>query len=284
MNNKDPPLPVVLPIRPPDNRIDANEGLHPHLPPQPCVIVLYGAYKSGKSVLLANFIQSDMFFRNRMDKVVLISPTASNDDTYAHLVDDDDVDIIDSYSDDWLDEYLKFQYDTPKEERSSVMMIFDDALQYLKKTSTATLLATKFRHYLGGSQSGGYLIYVSQHFKGLPPVIRGNSGCICVMRIQNVKILKDMDEEIGGFLNGQFMKLYVYAVLNEPYSFMSINMRENPVVVYRKFEQPIYAGRWLVPEPSEVDVNNLLINPSDNMSNDNIEISASKEKPKKTKL
>ena len=249
-------LPIVLPVKPPDNDIDVNEGLHPHLPKQPTVITIYGAFKAGKSVLLANMIENDDFFRGRMDKVVLISPTAMNDDTFRHIVEDDDVEIVSDYSDEYLQALLDFQMETPKEDRSRIMLIFDDALQYIKprgKGSGATHLATKFRHY-----NIGYLVYVSQYYKALPPMIRGNTGCIVVMKIPNTKTIRDMADELDGFLNGNFMKLYVYTIYDQPYSFMSINLRENPPIVYNRFETPIYQGKWLIEEPPDVDVNNLL--------------------------
>lgn len=263
--------PIVLPVKPPDNEIDVNEGLHPHLPKQPTVITIYGAFKAGKSVLLANMIENDDFFRNRMDKVVLISPTALNDDTYRHIVDDDDVEIVSDYSDEYLQALLDFQLETPKEDRARIMLIFDDALQYIKprgRGSGAAHLATKFRHY-----NIGYLVYVSQYYKALPPMIRGNTGCIIVMKIPNTKTIKDMAEELDGFLNGNFMKLYVYCIYDQPYSFMSMNLRENPPIVYNRFETPVYQGKWLIDEPPDVDINNLL------RSNDELITEHPPEKP-----
>ena len=249
--------PIVLPVKPPENDIDVNENLHENLPKQPTVITIYGAFKAGKSVLLANMIENDDFFRGRMDKVVLISPTALNDDTYRHIVEDDDVEIISDYSDEYLQALLDFQMETPKEDRSRIMLIFDDALQYIKprgKGSTASHLATKFRHY-----NIGYLVYVSQYYKALPPMIRGNTGCIVVMKIPNIKTLKDMADELDGFLNNNFMKLYAYCIYDQPYSFMSINMRDyNPPMVFNRFETPIYQGSWLIDEPENVDLSNLL--------------------------
>jgi hypothetical protein len=172
------------------------------------------------------------------------------------LVEDEKIDVVNEYSDDYLNALLEFQLEQPKEYRDRIMLIADDALQYIKprgKNSGLTHLATKFRHY-----NIGLFIVVSQYYKALPPMIRSNSGSIIVMRIPNTKVLKDMAEELDGFLNGNFMKLYVKAVLSEPYSFMHIDMRENPPIAYERFERPLYRGRWLVDEPADVDINNLL--------------------------
>jgi hypothetical protein len=249
-------VPKVLQVKPPDNEKDHNEGLHPYLPQQPNLITIYGAWRSGKSNLLVNLIQNPDFLRGRMDRIVLFSPTALNDNSMRFLVEDDNIDVISEYSDDYLKALLEFQLEQPKEYRDKLMLIADDALDYIKRTgknSGLTYLATKFRHY-----NIGYYIIVSQYYKALPPMIRSNAGSIIFMKIPNTKTLKDASEELDGFLNGNFMKLYVYCIYNEPYSFMYINMRENPPTVFLRFEKPIYAGRWLVEEPPDVDVDNLL--------------------------
>lgn len=271
-------FPKVLPVRPPEDKLDCNEGLHPHLPHAPCVVCIYGSYRSGKSNLIMQFLANPDFMRSRMDKVVLISPTALNDDTFRHVVDDDDVEIISEYSDDWLNAFLQFQMETPREERSSVMMIADDALQYIKprgRGSALTNLCTKFRHYLGGKDRGGYLMYVSQHFKGLPPVIRCNTGYMIIMKIPNIQVLKDMAFELDGFLNGNFITLYSYCIYDEPYSFLSIDMRENPPICYLRFEKPIFQGRFLIPEPPKADINTIM-QPKDelksNLNTENVDL------------
>ena len=61
-------LPVVLPVID-ENEDEENTTLHPNLPKFPACICIYANYRSGKSVLLVNYLLNTHFYRNRFDRI-----------------------------------------------------------------------------------------------------------------------------------------------------------------------------------------------------------------------
>lgn len=227
--------PVVLPIKPADP--DDLEGrIHPNLPQPPSLICIYASFRSGKSVLVNNMILSPLFLRGLLDRWYIFSPTAKNDDSCRFLLDEEGVEIIDEYSDEYLQAVLQYQMETPKEDRDAIGVVFDDAIQYLQsRFSIGNFLAVKFRHY-----NIKYLIYVSQSFKSLDTKIRANSKAVILMKIANEREIEKIEEEYTGFLGGKFRELYNYCLNDAPYSFMYINIDANPVEAWLRFEKKIY--------------------------------------------
>lgn len=240
---KDSSLPVVLPIREDDGDRELNESIHPNLPRAPSVVCIYASFRSGKSVLVNNFFLNPNFLRGKLDKVYYYSPTARNDASCKFLQDEEGVEIIDDYTDDHLNALLDFQMETPKEDRDKIAVVFDDAIQYLhSRKSAGNFLATRFRHY-----NIKYLFYVSQSFRALDTKVRGNSKGVIVMKIANLKELEKLDEEYGAMLGGRFIDLYNYALGDQPYSFLYINIDANPVEAYLRFERQIYPSSEFAP-------------------------------------
>ncbi len=246
-------LPVVLPVKPNEDAVKIE--IHEHLPQAPSLVLIFGSVRSGKSNYVSNMILNPSFMRGKLDKIILISPSARNDDSMRFVIEDDNVELIEEYDDEWLKALLEYQREVPVEERQRLMLIADDALHYIKrvgKGSGLSYLATRYRH-----SWIFYYVIVAQAYKVLDPKIRTNAGAIIVMKLPNLKTLKDMDEELGGFLNNQFMKLYVYCIFDQPFSFMYIDMKQNPPKVYLRHEVCIFQGSWLIPEPN-VDMNSIL--------------------------
>jgi len=203
-------LPIVFPIRedhfdPFNAKPTEKQEEFLKLFPPPSLITIYASFRSGKSVLCNNIILNDTFLRGLLDKWYVFSPTALNDGACKYLIDDDGVEVITDYSDDYLEALLAYQLETPKSERDSIGIIFDDAIQYLnKRNSVGNFLATRFRHY-----NIKYLIYVSQSFRSLDTKIRANSKQVIIMKVSNQKELSKIEEEYDGFLGGNFKKLMI---------------------------------------------------------------------------
>lgn len=228
-------LPIVLPIKE-EKEDEWAEGIHPNLPKPPSVICIYAAFRSGKSVLVNNLILNPTMFRGLLDKWYVVSPTAMNDSSCRFLLEEEGVSVIDDYSDEWLNGLLHHQYETDKEDRDRIGVVFDDAIQYLhSRTSPGNYLATRFRHY-----NIKYLIYVSQSFRAIDTKVRGNSKAVIIMKIANLKELTKLDEEYGGMMDDRFMEFYNYCLNDQPFSFMYINIDANPVEVFLRFERKIF--------------------------------------------
>ena len=235
--------PVVLPIKPAEpDELDGR--IHPNLPQPPSLICIYASFRSGKSVLVNNMILSPLFLRGLLDRWYIFSPTARNDESCRFLLGEEGVEIIDEYSDEYLQAVLQYQSETPKEDRDAIGVVFDDAIQYLQnRYSLGNFLAVKFRHY-----NIKYLIYVSQSFKSLDTKIRANSKAVILMKIANEKEIDKIEEEYNGFLGGRFRELYDYCLNDAPYSFMYINIDSNPVEAWLRFERKIYPDAGDTPE------------------------------------
>ena len=76
---KDPTLPVVLPIIEDEADKELNDSLHPNLPKAPSVLCVYASFRSGKTVLVNNFILNPNFLRGKLDQIYYYSPTIRND-------------------------------------------------------------------------------------------------------------------------------------------------------------------------------------------------------------
>jgi len=228
-------LPIVLPIRE-DVDEEWAKDIHPNLPKPPSVICIYASFRSGKSVLVNNFILNPNFLRGKLDKWFIFSPTARNDSSSKFLLDEEGVEIIDDYSDEYLNALLEYQKETNSDERDKIAIVFDDAIQYLQsRSSSGNYLATKFRHY-----NIKYLFYVSQSFRSLDTKIRANSKGVVIMKISNLKELNKLEEEYGAMLGNRFIELYNYCLNDAPYSFLYINIDSNPVEAWLRFEKKIY--------------------------------------------
>ena len=234
---KDPTLPVVLPIIEDEADKELNDSLHPHLPKAPSVICIYASFRSGKTVLVNNFILNPNFLRGKLDQIYYYSPTIRNDPSGKYLADEEGVQIIDEYSEDHLNALLDFQMESKAAgEADKIAVIFDDAIQYLQsRKSSGNHLATKFRHF-----NIKYLFYVSQSFRALDTKVRANCKGVIIMKISNLKELEKIDEEYGGLLGGRFFDLYNYCLNDQPYSFMYINIDANPVQCFLRFERQIF--------------------------------------------
>lgn len=272
-NNDESNAPIILPVKIDPPKIDVNEGLHPFLPKQPCCIVVVASYRSGKTNAIFNLLFNKTLMRGRYDQIKLISPTARSDPIFDKVLDLPELEIIDEYSDEWLKAHMDFTMETPVDDRPNTFMIADDCIQYLKPRGKGSLLASfasRFRHYSG--KRGGYLLYSVQHWKSLPPIIRCNMGYGIFMKFGNAKVINEIAEELDGFLGGNFLTLYNYCITDQDYSFLAIDMKQSPPICYLRFEKPIYAGKWLIPEPKTINMKNFSITEPKKRSNNKSEL------------
>ena len=228
-------LPIVLPIVEED---EEDYGIHEHLPQPPVMMMIIASFRSGKSVLANNFILNPTMYRGKFDRWYVFSPTARNDSSSRFLLEQDNVEIIDEYTDEMLNGILQNQLDTEKDEREKIGIVFDDAIQYLHRPNgLGNFLPTRFRHY-----NIKFLAYISQSYKSLNRKIRNNTKSLVLMKIANMKELECIAEEYAGMLGGRqnFYDLYNYCLAEAPYSFMFINIDANPVEAWLRFETKIY--------------------------------------------
>jgi len=229
-------LPIVLPIK---EDLDEEEiQVHPNLPACPVMMMIIASFKSGKSVLANNYILNPTMYRGKLDRWYVFSPTARNDTSARFLLEQENVEIIDEYSDEMLSAILQNQLDTDKEDREKIGILFDDAIQYLHRpNAVGNFLPCRFRHY-----NCKFLCYISQSYKSLNRKIRNNAKSLILMKIANVKELNMIAEEYADFFGGKdnFYRLYDYCLNDAPYSFSYLNIDANPPEWWLRHERKIY--------------------------------------------
>ncbi len=230
---KNPPL--VFKVRDPDPD-DRYADIHEHLPAPPSLLLIVGSVKQGKSNLLVNLLCNPDMYKDKFDIVKIISNTL-NADPKGKLM-NKYFDCEDHYNDEMITDLIESQKKYEDFERPTVALVLDDILtKDFKKTNAVSFLATRFRHY-----GIGLLAFTTQSFRAVSGLIRNNSSDVIIMKQQNNKELEKINEEFGDMFPGIFMDLYKKAIDDAPYSFLYLDLQQNPARAYIRFETPIADG------------------------------------------
>ena len=231
----DKPPPLVFKVRDPDPD-DRYADIHAHLPQPPALLLIVGSVKQGKSNLLVNLLCNPSMYKDKFDIVKIISNTL-NADPKGKLL-NKYFDCEDHYNDEMITQLIESQKKYDEDERPTVALVLDDILtKDFKKSNAVSFLATRFRHY-----GIGLLAFTTQSFRAVSGLIRNNANSIIVMKQQNMKELEKLNEEYGDMFPGIFMDLYKKAIDDAPYSFLYLDLQQNPARAYIRFETPIAEG------------------------------------------
>ena len=215
---------------------DRYEGIHPHLPQLPALILIVGSVKQGKSNLVVNILCSPEMYKDKFNVVKIISNTL-NADPKGRLL-NKHFDCEDHYEDSMVHSLVESQKSYEDFERPNVAVILDDILtKDFGKNNAVSFLATRFRHY-----GIGMLLFTTQSFRAVSGLIRNNATNVIVMKQQNKKELEKINEEYGDMFPNIFMDLYNYAINDEPFSFLYLDLQTNPATAYIRFERVIGEG------------------------------------------
>jgi len=235
MEKKPKNLPLVYKVRDPDPD-DRYADIHSHLPQPPSLLLIVGSVKQGKSNLLVNLLCNPDMYKDKFDIVKIISNTL-NADPKGKLM-NKYFDCEDHYNDEMITSIIESQKKYEDFERPTIAMVLDDILtKDFKKTNAVSFLATRFRHY-----GIGLLAFTTQSFRAVSGLIRNNANSIIIMKQQNQKELEKINEEYGDMFPGIFMELYKKAIDDQPYSFLYLDLQQNPARAYIRFEIPIADG------------------------------------------
>ena len=229
------PVPTILKVK--DLEEDSRfAGIHDHLPKMPCLALLIGSVRSGKSNLLVNFFCNDSFYKGMFDTVRIISTTLGTDNKGQLL--NEYFDCDDHYEDYMIDAIKQEQSMYPRDERPSYALVLDDVLtQDFSKSNGVSFFATRFRHYCD------FYCIATQSFRAVSGLIRNNANAIFICRQQNQKELFKIGEEYGDTVGGMdnFIKLYK-EIHKIPYQVMYLDLQSNPARVLRNFEEVLWQG------------------------------------------
>ncbi len=237
MNDKDL---TILPVRPSGDEKKLKKPIHPNLPniATGSMGLLISPVKTGKSTIISNLLLSPNFYRDQFDIVYVIANTIHNDQTSRFLKEAFPETVFDEYNDDIIKNIITYQKSFAKKDQPFIAIVLDDFLG-IKSKSMIYHLATRFRHY-----NIGLLLFASQLFRGLPPVLRQNATFALIggPNPSDFEIEK-MAEEYGAIYKGSenFKKLYRSAT-NKRYNFMYLDLQSNPALAYRNFSELIFKG------------------------------------------
>ena len=233
MEKKSPPKVYKVRDPKPDDKF---EGVHPHLPQPPALVLIIGSIKQGKSNLVVNLLCNPDMYKDKFDIVKIISTTLNADPKGKIL--NKYFDCEDHYEDSMISELIESQKKYEDFERPSVAVVLDDILtKDFGKNNAVSFLATRFRHY-----GIGLLLFTTQSFRAVSGLIRNNATDIIIMKQQNQKELEKVLEEYGDMFPNLFMELYKKAIEDQPYSFLYLDLQTNPATAYIRFETKIAEG------------------------------------------
>ena len=211
------------------------DGIHENLPQMPSLCLIIGSVRSGKSNLLVNFFCNDQFYKDRFDIVKIVSTTLGSDSKGKIL--SKHFDCMDHYEDGVIEEIKKAQSQyEEKKDRPTFALVLDDVLtKDFSKNNAVSFFSTRFRHYID------MYVIATQTFRAVSGMIRNNATDVIIARQQNQKELEKIAEEYGSLVGGDdnFIKLY-NQVHTEKYQMMYLKLSENPVTVFKNFNEQIY--------------------------------------------
>tara|TARA_R110000737_G_scaffold180314_1_gene204316 strand:+ start:1445 stop:1738 length:294 start_codon:yes stop_codon:yes gene_type:complete len=90
-------------------------------------------------------------------------------------------------------------------------------------------------------------------FRKVSPTIRSNATNVCIGKLQNSKELEKLIEEYADMFDGEenFTRLYKEAIGHAPFSFLHLNLQENPAEAWISFEKKLYPRQSAPPPEPE---------------------------------
>jgi len=215
---------------------DRFSDIHENLPKMPCLGLLIGSVRSGKSNLLVNFFMNNDFYRAMFDTVTFISNTLHTDNKGVLL--SKHFNCFDHYEDSMISGIMKEQAQYKRDERPSYALILDDILtQDFSKSNAVSFFSTRFRHYID------FYLISTQSFRAVSGMIRNNANSVFICRQQNKMELEKIAEEYSGMVGGKenFFKHYKN-IHSKPYQVMYLDLQSNPARILRNFESVEWEG------------------------------------------
>ena len=220
---------------------DKYPELNPILPAPPFLLLGIGSVRSGKTNTLINMLRrNDLYGPHYFEDNVIISNTIMNDRKGEFLT--DCFRCEDHWESRFIDEIVDKQKSMEREDMPTTLIVLDDIISSdFKKTTTNSInsIATRFRHYELS------IMIFTQSFKAVSNMIRSNATDIMIFRQQSSTELEKVREEYEDLAPTNFMKYYDIAH-SERYSFLYIDVQQNPSHFYKAFSELIGIGDKMV--------------------------------------
>ena len=239
MPKKASKTPKVLKVK--DPIVKHPKELHPNLMELPSCTLICGAVKQGKSNYLLNLLANDDFIGSEFFDQYKVISTTLNADPKGKIF-NDLFDCEDHYDDQMIKDLIESQKKYgDKSDMPSTCLIADDILtkEFVRKNTELTLLASRFRHF-----NIQLLVYVTQSWKAIPPIVRSNCTDVIVMKQSNFAEYEKIQLEYAPMFGDEkiFKQIYDYAIGYGPYNFLYLKLSQNPAEAFRCHEEKIAEG------------------------------------------
>ena len=127
-------------------------------------------------------------------------------------------------------------------DRPSIAIVLDDVIPWeLKRNSVLYTLASTYRHH-----GVSLLLYLSQKFRSLPPIIRSTVGHLWCHHNGNAKEIEAIAEEcyVHRFPGGArgFERMLAQATAKSKHDFLNLRLLDRIPVARRCFQEVLYQG------------------------------------------
>jgi hypothetical protein len=235
----------IIPFPTAKTKIGQRKLMEDHvLPTHPSSVIINGKSGSGKSQLIINMLcRGDMYGfdkdnKHYFDEIYFFSPTAGKmDDLCEHLLDYTclkEENIYNEFDENKLNEILENQKNEINEKgiekAKKILILLDDIQQDQKFLRSKTILKifTTNRHY------NSSVFLCGQSFTKTPRACRLQANNIMFFAGSKSETDKIVEEYAPPKLSKRDFNDLIDQVLDEPYNFLHINMREPWKTRYRK--------------------------------------------------
>ncbi len=201
----------------------------------PSLGVGIGHVAAGKSTLMYNLIEMlEPVFKGN---VIIWSPTIMNDPIGKKLQDDEMyLEHFEEYSNETLQSVLQVIANQDDEKKEKYLLVFDDILGMLPKNMMSrdhkyfSSFISTYRHGGGIAGEGQIsLLFFTQYYKDLSPVLRANSTYYFFLGAHSEKHIGQYSEELNAITEGsseKFMEVWQQAKGKSRYDFLTLDMRK----------------------------------------------------------
>ena len=244
----------ILPVTPVENELRPRRKLHYNIPDpyKGQLLVIASPIRSGKGVLMMNFLLNPNFYADLFQDVHIISPTILNDATARFAAEKWKHTCHTEYSDQIIKNLWKQQDEKKKasledDTCTSYCLVGDDLVgilnnhQAARKGGEFISFATRFRHMVRKGDPC-MIIYSGQKYNNTSSVLRSNmTGLFVSGMLKSGKEIQTIKDDIGDTFGGHAaIDTYLERAREKPFSWLYFRLDSTPPEVYLDFKERLF--------------------------------------------
>ena len=243
-----------MPVKPIENELRPKANLHYNIPDiyKGQLLVIAAPIRSGKGVLISNFLLNPNFYADLFQDVHIISPTIFNDATARFAAEKWKHTCHSEYNDQIIKNLWKQQTEKKKQSKeddtdTGYCLIGDDLVgilnnhQAARKGGEFISFATRFRHMVRKGDAC-CIIYSGQKYNNTSSVLRSNmTGLFLSGHMKSGKEIMAIKEDIGDTFGGHAaFDSYLERAREKPFSWLYFRLDATPPEVYLDFKERLF--------------------------------------------